>query len=84
VTRVLWLWHLSPQGKSSGAATCPATPNGLWTIGIKKDLAALSTHLVSHVPKALPRVTEVPVRRADMLRHHNLQDVWKGRYSGAQ
>jgi hypothetical protein len=41
-------------------------PSGLWTIGIKKGLAAPGTQLGSHVSKALSRVTEAPASRANM------------------
>jgi hypothetical protein len=33
-------------------------PNGLWTIGIKKDLAVLGTQLGSRVTKVLSHVTD--------------------------
>jgi hypothetical protein len=45
---------------SSGAATCPTTPGGLWTTGIKKGLVVLGTQLDSRVSKARSCVTEVP------------------------
>jgi hypothetical protein len=48
-----------PEG-SSGAATCPTAPVGVWTTEIKKGLAALSTQLGSHVSKACTCVTEAP------------------------
>jgi hypothetical protein len=55
----------SPRG---GLQCChvPHGPNGLWTTGIKKGLAAPGTQLGLHVSKARSRVTEAPVRRADM------------------
>jgi hypothetical protein len=45
---------------------CPTAPGGLWTTGIKKDLAALGTQLGSRVSKARPCVTEVPTRRVGL------------------
>jgi hypothetical protein len=45
---------------SSSAAICPTTPDGLWTTGIKKDLAVLGTQLGSRVSKARSCVTEAP------------------------
>jgi hypothetical protein len=69
---------------SSEAATCPTTPSGLWTIGIKKDLTALGTQLGSHISKVCSRVTEAPARHVGMRHHHNLQDVRTSRYSAAQ
>jgi hypothetical protein len=66
----LWRCHvapaLPPREESSGAATYLTVPSGLWTTGIKKGLAGPSTQLGSHVSKAWSRVTEAPVRRADM------------------
>jgi hypothetical protein len=44
----------------------PTAPSGLWTTGIKKGLAVPDMHLGSLMPKARSRVTEVPVRCADM------------------
>jgi hypothetical protein len=55
-----------PQEESFGAATYPMAPSGLWTIGIKKGLAAPGTQLGSYVSKARMRVTKAPARRADM------------------
>jgi hypothetical protein len=55
-----------PREESSGAATYPTAPSGLWTTGIKKGVAALGTQLGSHVSKAWSRVTEAPARREDM------------------
>jgi hypothetical protein len=55
-----------PREESSGAATYPTAPSGLWTTGIKKGLAVLGTQLGSHVSKARSCVTEAPARRADM------------------
>jgi hypothetical protein len=49
---------LPPREESSGAVTYPTTPSGLWTTGIKKDLATPATQLSSHVSKARSRVTE--------------------------
>jgi hypothetical protein len=37
----------------------PTVPGGLWTIGIKKGLAALDTQLGSRVSKAHSYITEV-------------------------
>jgi hypothetical protein len=69
----LWRCHVFlsygpclPDEVSSGAATYLTAPSGLWTVGIKKDLAILGTQLGSHVSKARSRITEVPTRRADM------------------
>jgi hypothetical protein len=45
---------------------CPMAPDGLWTTGIKKGLAALGTQLGSCVSKARSCVTEAPTRRADL------------------
>jgi hypothetical protein len=69
------LWALPPRGGSSSGATCPTSPSRLWTIGIKKGLAALVMQLDSHVSKIRSRVTEAPARRVDRRRHHNLQDM---------
>jgi hypothetical protein len=55
-----------PREESSGAATYPTAPSGLWITGIKKDLTAPDMQLSSHVSKARSRVTEAPARRADM------------------
>jgi hypothetical protein len=55
----------SPRGELR-CCHIPHDPNGLWTTGIKKCLAAVNTQLGSHVSKAQSRVTEAPVRRADM------------------
>jgi hypothetical protein len=55
---------LPPREGSFGAATCPTTPIGLWTVGIKKDLAALGTQLISRVSKARSYVINVHLRRA--------------------
>jgi hypothetical protein len=63
--RVTWLQVLPPREEGSGAVTYPMASSGLWTIGIKKGLAAPSTQLDSHVSKAQLRVTEAPIRRAD-------------------
>jgi hypothetical protein len=49
---------------SSGAATCPTAPDGLWTTGIKKGLATLATQLGSHVFKVRSCITEASVTRA--------------------
>jgi hypothetical protein len=57
---------LPPRDESSGAPMHPTAPSGLWTIRIKKGLAALGTQLGSHVSKTRARVTEAPVRRVDM------------------
>jgi hypothetical protein len=43
---------------------CPTALGGLWTTGIKKDLAALGMELGSRVSKVRSCVTEAPVRRA--------------------
>jgi hypothetical protein len=40
---------------------CSTAPGGLWTTGIKKDLAILGTQLGSRVSKARSCVTEAPV-----------------------
>jgi hypothetical protein len=45
---------------SSGATMCPTTLDGLWTIGIKKGLAALGTQLGSCVSKVCLYVNEAP------------------------
>jgi hypothetical protein len=50
-------------------------PSGLWTTGIKRDLAALGTQLGSRVFRVRSHVTEALARHADRQRHHNLQDV---------
>jgi hypothetical protein len=44
-------------------------PNGLWTIGIKKDLAVLGTQLGSRVTKVLSHVTDAleDVRTCDII-----------------
>jgi hypothetical protein len=63
--RVTRLRARSPQEESSGAATYPTAPSGLWTIGTKKGLVALVTQLASHVSKARSCVTEAPARHAD-------------------
>jgi hypothetical protein len=42
---------------------CHMAPDGLWTTGIKKDLAALVMQLGSRVSKARLCVTEAPARR---------------------
>jgi hypothetical protein len=39
---------------------CPTTPDGLWTTGIKKDLAAQGTQLDSCVFKARSCISEAP------------------------
>jgi hypothetical protein len=39
---------------------CPTTPDGVWTTGIKKGLAALGTQLGSRVSKSRSCVTEAP------------------------
>jgi hypothetical protein len=44
----------------------PMAPIGLWTIGIKKDLATPGTQLGSHVSKAWSCVTEALARHVDM------------------
>jgi hypothetical protein len=49
--RVPWPRALPPREESSDAATCPMAPNGQWTTGIKKGLAALGTQLGTHVSK---------------------------------
>jgi hypothetical protein len=43
---------------------CPTALDGLWTTGIKKDLATLDTQLGSRVSKARSYVTEAHVKRA--------------------
>jgi hypothetical protein len=45
------------------------SPGGLWTIGIKKDLAALGTQLDSCVSKARSCVTKVPADVQDATVH---------------
>jgi hypothetical protein len=55
-----------PREESSGAATYPTAPNGLWTIEIKKDLAAPGMQVGSLVSKARSCVTEGSARRADI------------------
>jgi hypothetical protein len=62
--RVSWLRALLPRWVSSGAATSPTAPNGLWTTGIKKGLAALGMQLGSRVSKACSCVTESPATHA--------------------
>jgi hypothetical protein len=64
VPRVPWLQALLPRGESSSATTSLMAPSGLWTTGIKKDLAALVTQLGSRVSKARSCVIEAPVRCA--------------------
>jgi hypothetical protein len=54
-----------PTEVGSDAATCPMDPSGLWTIGIKKGLAALGMQLGSRVTNVCSRVTEAPARCAD-------------------
>jgi hypothetical protein len=49
-----------PERGAPGAATCPTAPGGLWTIGIKKGLAALGTQLGSRVSKAHSCITKAP------------------------
>jgi hypothetical protein len=82
--RVPCLQTLPPRGETSGVATYPTTPSGLWTTGIKKCLATLGTQLGSRIFKACSRVTEVPARRVHIQRHHNLQDVRTCRYNATQ
>jgi hypothetical protein len=47
----------------------PRPPGGLWTIGIKKDLAALGTQLDSRVSKARLCITKVPADMQDATVH---------------
>jgi hypothetical protein len=57
--RAPWLWALPPREGSSSAATCRMTPSRLWTTGIRKGLATLSTQLglrVSMGRTCLPKV----------------------------
>jgi hypothetical protein len=65
----LWRYHVAPASppreESSGASTYHTDPSGLWTTGIKKDLATPGTQLDSHVSKARSRVIETLARRAD-------------------
>jgi hypothetical protein len=81
---VPWLRALPPRLGSSGAATCPTPPSGLWTTGIKRSFTALKMQLGSHVSKVRSHVTEVPARHANRQCHHNLQDMQTCRYSVAQ
>jgi hypothetical protein len=73
-----------PRGESSGGTTCPTALSELWTIGIKKGLAALGPQLGLCISKTRLHVTKAPARCADMRCHHILQDVWIGCYSAAQ
>jgi hypothetical protein len=69
-----------PTSLPKGASVLPRVHNSLWTMGIKKDLAALAMQQGSRVNKARPHVTKVPERRADRLRYYDLQDVRTGSY----
>jgi hypothetical protein len=62
--RIPRLRALSSWEESSGVATCPTAPGGLWTTWIKKGLATLSTQLGSRVSKSRSCVTEVTIRCA--------------------
>jgi hypothetical protein len=66
LSRVPQFQALPPREESSGVATYPTAPSGLWTTGIKKCLTAPGTRLGSHIYKVHSCVSEVPVRRADM------------------
>jgi hypothetical protein len=73
--RISWLRAVPLQGESFGAATCPTTPNGLWTTEIKKGLVVLVTQLGSRIFNVRLRITEAPTRRAGKRCHHDLQTV---------
>jgi hypothetical protein len=64
-----------PVGKGYGIFACPTT------LG---PASLLGTQLGSRVSKASSRVTKALARRADMWRHHSLQDMRSCRYSVAQ